>query len=136
MSKFKERLEQAGLFELSKLSAVAFCLASAERLRPVVLQLASKRTRAVYDDALEVGWSALTDSVELNRIENLLTALRNSRDVTGEPARRTFYVKFPLQALHHALRGIVFDSATEDAGSAWACSIDLARGFDYDIRKY
>lgn len=129
-------MERAGLFKLSDSAAGAFCLACAERLRPVVVQLGSKKTKAVYDDALEAGWRALTVSGELDRIKNLLTALRNSRDVTGDPDRRTFYVKFPLQTLHHALRAVVFDSPMEEAKVAWACSVNLVRDFDYRIRKF
>ncbi|QDU93438.1 hypothetical protein [Lignipirellula cremea] len=134
MKTLKQKMEESGLFQLSKSDAAAFCMACAERVRPVVKQLASPPTKAIYDKALEAGWSNLAHSGESHRIEKLMTALRTS-DVTGEPTRRTFYVKEPLAALHHGLRAILFETPAKEAGAAWALSVGLARYCDYHLRK-
>ena len=136
MASLKQKMEQAGLFGLSRLDAAAFCLACAERVRPIVSQLASDDTIALYDDALEAGWATLPSSGESTRIKKLLTEIRGSRDVTSEPARRTFYVKAPLATLHHALLALSSGSATKEAQNAWCLTVGLARDCDYHLRKY
>ncbi len=136
MAKLRERMERAGLFELPQFAAAAFCLACAERTHPVITQLASKKTRDVFGEALQAGWGALQDGGEPRRIEPFLAALKGSRDVTGDSARRTFFIKGPLAILHHGLRAMVFETPTKETEAAWGLSVHLARDFDYLLRKY
>lgn len=106
----------------------AFATSCAENVAPVFRHLASPRSVAVYDEALNSAWASLgsrrQSSASLNSI---LTIPEASIDDSN---RREYYATLALGVLEYALRSIDSCEVHDSADLACCQALDLYSSFD------